>query len=734
MAPNQVTIPRKPVPRPEPRNKRTVKRKSPRLTTLLSSAFAAILLFTVLPWARRWFLSGAAIQSFLLLFTHRGDDSAFPSIPLWTRLSTLNLIYAVCSTSWLLHGLFVSVCYPTILLTSLTHFPWVGELSRKLMRKTFGRYGHFIRDKLALFNLPALEIDTEVDGLFVLRGVTISFSTLSIVGHGVECGIKLAKDIELAIYVDEVVVNLFRRIEIGDVYANVKGGKFEMTFGGLDDDTTDDTASLDSFFVGDTPLLRAASAGTDGFKNRPKLRESLTGVSFMQDSSPRAGLDGVTRLSPDEDEAEKDYHELLTDIKTTSAIHKARRQALQKATEEQRSALDDVKNMRAAINAELHSFPSISHSPTRSVRVSMLRTMSPPWVREFQHRLPLLLRLLLAPVSYLHPIKISSINAAGSGKWVSSLLQHEIFAEHTETNAELRRLHRRTSAWLADTTFSLQLVDVDGLGQVPLSTYFDIVTYLKVHDVVAYRTVQEHGTIAQVVRVGGADATFRIPSYLLPHHEHCIPPEPSTEDKEQLEIDVTEADGIPQTVRAKKLLKKAQKDQTSIEMSVHAQLPATFDQSMLNFVAAVVKATKIIELEEEALDIDPESPPQPSPAPSPPPEADSTPPSSPVKASMGIKEAVNVKMLARNIRQNLKDGTYNSNIKDFVKEVHKNTRDGMRKHAVGTLINDRWIAKLVGKTAAALQKAQGDIGYTGGIPIPLAPYRGSKDLPTKLLP
>ena len=39
----------------------------------------------------------------------------------------------------------------------------------------------------------------------------------------------------MAIYVDEVHVQLFRRIEIGDVYANVKGGKFEMTFAEVED-------------------------------------------------------------------------------------------------------------------------------------------------------------------------------------------------------------------------------------------------------------------------------------------------------------------------------------------------------------------------------------------------------------------------------------------------------------------------------------------------------------------
>ena len=58
----------------------------------------------------------------------------------------------------------------------------------------------------------------------------------------------------------------------------------------------------------------------------------------------------------------------------------------------------------------------------------------------------------------------------------------------------------------------------------------------------------------------------------------------------------------------------------------------------------------------------------------------------------------------------------------------------MKKVVVGGMINDRWIAKIVGKIAAKLEQAQGDLGYSGSIHIPLAPYRGSADLQTKLLP
>jgi hypothetical protein len=116
---------------------------------------------------------------------------------------------------------------------------------------------HFIDDKIAFFDIPALEIDTDVDGLMVLRGITFSLSTLSFVVHGVEVGIKLSDDMELAIQTERVTVALFRSIDIGDCFANLKGGEFEMTFGSLEKKTTDSDG--DEVFVEDTPLLKAAS-------------------------------------------------------------------------------------------------------------------------------------------------------------------------------------------------------------------------------------------------------------------------------------------------------------------------------------------------------------------------------------------------------------------------------------------------------------------------------------------
>ena len=128
------------------------------------------------------------------------SDRILEGIPLWTLLATYNLIYAFCSTSWLLYAALAVVTYPCILLTCLNQFPRAANMARRGLRKVLGGQPHFIRDKLALFNLPALEIDTDVDGLLVIRGVTRSCSTFTLIAHGIELGATDFTDVILNRY------------------------------------------------------------------------------------------------------------------------------------------------------------------------------------------------------------------------------------------------------------------------------------------------------------------------------------------------------------------------------------------------------------------------------------------------------------------------------------------------------------------------------------------------------
>ncbi|PPJ58795.1 hypothetical protein CBER1_08232 [Cercospora berteroae] len=736
MAPNPIMIPRKPVRKSIYEEPVRDDAPAPGISYPIIATMAVMLLLSTATWPWKWAFSGAGIETLLLLYGHSQQKRVLPVVPLWTLLATLNLAYAICSTSWLLHGLFITTVYPFVLLTCLNQFPWAANMARAGLRKALGGQSHFVKDKLAMFNLPALEIDTDVDGLFVIRGITVSFSNFTIAAQGIELGLKLADDIELAIYVDEVVVNLFRYIAIGDVYVNAKGGKFEMTFGELEEEDSDDAASEFSVLLDDTPLLKAAAAKAKVMSDRPRLRETLTGVSYMRDSSVQQAADTIKTLDPDDHAADQQYHDILTEIRTSSAVYQSRQQVRQNAKSNGRK-LEDEKDMRAAVCAALQEIPSVPHPPRRSIRVTTLQNSSPPYVRRFLHRLPFLLRLLLNPLSYLHPVSIASINAAGSGKWLSSLLQQQVFKQYTESNSQLRKLQRKVSTWTADANFCVQLTDIDGLGQVPLNSNYNIVTYLKFDDVLAYRTIPASGVVTQVMRLGGADATFTIPTYLLPHHEHILPRMPDQEDEHELEVQITEADGMPKAVQAAQQLKQVKKDETNIKLSVHGSLPVSCDQSLLNFVAALVKATKIIELEktvEEEVQ-PPDTPMSSTPTGDEEPGLDAASTDAKSETNISLKEVAGFRVFAKNLRQNLRDGTTKAQIKDIAKDWHQTAKDGMKKAAVTGLVNDRWIAHVVGKVASTLQKAQGDLGWSGNIPIPLGPYRDTEDAAlTKILP
>lgn len=653
-------------------------------TPIVFSAVTA-LLFALNDWPRRWLLSGTPILTFVILLGASKGYRVAPFIPIWTLIATLNLLYAVSATSWLLYGLFTSSCYPIIFFSCLFQFDTVADLVRGSLRSLLKQL-QFVNDKVAFFDIPALEIDTEVAGLMVVRGITMSLSSLTILVHGVEVGIKLSDDLEIAICTDTVTIPLFRRIEIGDVYANIKGGEHEMTFHELDDSTVD--ANGDAVMVTDTPLLRAAAVDGEVSSHVEivKMTDAMTDGAAMKDSSAKAGLDSVTQLSPDDDKATAQYSRTVKFINDTSPVEQCRRHLMQVVEEREAELAFDHNSpldMRAAICSQLHDKPSVPHPPRRSIRVTTLQNLAPAYVRNFMHRLPMLLRLLLNPLSYFHPISITSITAAGSGKWIKYMLGEKLFQGYGDTDAEIRRLEAKLSTWLTDANFALELVDITGLAQVPFLSAFDIVCYLMFSDVMAYRTLPLEATLNQVVRLGGADATFTVPSFLLPHHEHLLPPIPTTQDKQQLAQDIVDADGLPKIIQAEATLEQAVKDEANVKMSVHASLPACFDQELLNFIAALVKATKVVEMEKEPNAMDDEV----------------------------------------------------SGFKDFTKTLHRATKESMKKAVVGGIINDKWIAKMVGKITKKLETAQGDVGYSGNIPVQLEKYRpGEWDkLASKLL-
>ena len=636
-----------------------------------------------------WLLSGAPVLTYFILLGASKGYRILPFIPLWSLLIGVNVVYAIAETSWLFWRLYACLCYPTIFIACLFQFQIVGRKVRHFLRKLLSQL-QFVNDKIAFFDIPALEIDTDVDGLFVMRGITFELSSLTIVVHGIEVGIKLSEDLELALQVEQVTIPLFRKIVISDVYGNLKGGAREMTFGELTDDTEDEDAN--AIFISETPLLQAAMAQGDSTtaaerikeKKRPKkprkMTDQMTDGRAPKDSTAKAGFKSITHLSPDNDEAEEQYHDTLSWIDSTNAINEAR-----KAVWMLEGSLDNVidfeaqgddedddvepLDVRAAICSKLQRIPTIPHPPRRSIKVTTLQKLSPPWLRSFLHRLPMLLRLLLNPISYFHPVYISSITATASGAWAESLLSKYVFKDYIDNELELRRLYKRVMKWLRGANFAVELTKVVGLAQVPFLSAYDIITLLTIHEVLIYRALPEQLEMQQVVRLGGADATFTIPSYLLPHHEHLLPAKASSQAIKDLEERIKEAEGRPKTKILEEKLRKLVEDESSVKMGIHVRLPAVLDQELLNFVAALTRATKVADLAKEP-------------------------------------------------------GFIGSLAKGSVNDAFQSAG---KKMLVEGLVSDQWIAKMIGKITKLLENAMGDVGYSGEIPIKLADYRPLKN-------
>ncbi|KAE9370213.1 hypothetical protein N431DRAFT_484484 [Stipitochalara longipes BDJ] len=637
-------------------------------------------------WPRRWLISGAPLLQTFILAGEARDYRVLPSLHLWPLFTTLHLIYAICSTSWLLYYVFAAICFLACFLVCLFQFEIVGDFARKNLRRLLKQL-HFIDDKIAFFDIPALEIDTEVDGLMVLRGITFSLTSLSFVVHGVEVGIKLSDDMELAIQTETVKVKLFRGIEIGDCFANLKGGQYEMTFGSLEGKSKD--ADGDAVFVESTPLLKAASREADTRSldsmevGTVKMMDKMTDGNPPEDATAKEGLKAMKKLSPDNEEANGRYRKTVKFIEDTNSIYEARQyvKSITKRTPGEERTFDptDDNAVRAAICSQLHSEPSVPHPPQRSIKVTTLQNLSPPYVRRFLHRLPMLLRLLLNPLSYFHPVKISSITATASGRWIDSMLVEKVFLDYADQDHEIANLKKRISAWLSDANFAVGLSGITGIASVPFISTYDIRCQLLFDDIMSYRALPARLDLKQVVRLGGADATFIVPSFLLPHHEHLLPPVPSKDDKQDLEKQVDEADGKPKTIQAEQELKQAKKDETNVKLSVHARLPACFNQELLDFVAALVKATKVVEMEK---DKDRE------------------------KEESEVDEDIN-------------------GIVKLGKKVKSGLKDGVKRKVVDGIVNDRWIAKMVGKVTRKLETARGEVGYSGDLPVPLEVYRNA---------
>jgi len=159
------------------------------LTWLVLSAGTIGVLPFISNWTNNWICSGSAIESLLLLF----GPPLQADVPSWVFVLGLNAIYAVASTSWLLHIIFASTCWFLVVATSIAQYAAISSFTRGRLRRLLHQV-HFHGDKVAFFDFPVLIIDSGISGFVAVHGVTVSLLTLSVEFHSLNlCTYKKRK-------------------------------------------------------------------------------------------------------------------------------------------------------------------------------------------------------------------------------------------------------------------------------------------------------------------------------------------------------------------------------------------------------------------------------------------------------------------------------------------------------------------------------------------------------------
>jgi hypothetical protein len=291
--------------------------------------------------------------------------------------------------------------------------------------------------------------------------------------------------------------------------------------------------------------------------------------------------------------------------------------------------------------------------------------------------MPDLLRLLLMPISHLHPTRFSSVTVAASGSWMASVMEQKVHEKYNEDRDDVRHLKETANEWMTDATFCLNLSDIHGVSQVAVGAYHDIVTYLRCAHSTLFRIATEPQDITPALQLDGADATLVIPSYLLPCHEHMLPPAPSSRIHDYCEP--SKADGSPE------------EDKAEIEIMLHLSFPAFCDQSVIDFLGDAAEASQIWDIGEKDTD-----------------------------------------EIQSSSRDESKVGRARSKFANQSKNIGESIKSGLKKVAFDKATKDDWLHDIVSRIVAQLEHLRGDFGYSGSIPVSLKPYRISAE--SKLIP
>ncbi|EWC44268.1 hypothetical protein DRE_01094 [Drechslerella stenobrocha 248] len=706
--------------------------------------FSVYTLFAFSGWSVRWWISGTPLLCFLVLYGALQSD-----LPLTQPAQRLPYVagilafYTVLSTSWLAYYILTLITWPLVVIFAIANSTVLQRIVRRSMHG-IGRDMHYFRDKIACFDLPALDIDVRVNGMMVIEGMTFTLSTLTIEAHSIEVALKVDEGLEICFRTEKAIARLGRCVEIGDVYITLKT---EMDTG-----------------PGSTFATRRCNT-VDTMTNAGRQPENLHPTSLGNVIEQVKDVTDTQCFDEDEDYAIQTWTKRVQHIYSNTAIHAARMR-LQSTAGEKYNTLT-AKERKAMMASALQTATSITHPPTWSIAVSQLKARTPAWIHEFNNRFPLIQRTILNIIAHLHPVKCNGVIGNITGLFSSGMLQRAVFKHYKNENKDISKLASRIQTWLETGNFVVQLSKINGIAQVPTTISYDIVALIKTSTVQVFKvlvapdfcsstdclldeddavsvdsaasnvsnrsgksgisvTIKDKAGIKQevdkgiseVARFNGVSATVEVPSLLLPHHEYLFPPPPEAEIKlgpedrpigsqglEKVASDVSvypyeddsmqddvladNFDGrhpalLPQPHGAEESTNK-ETDEVFVVATVLASLPAQFNSTILHFATALLKASKLIEIEKGANNL----------------------------SDCGFEV---------NIDQEDADLSTPSPRSRSLSRMGNKISATMKRTFAGA-VDDAWIARLVGRLVSKVEGLKGEIGYKMPIAVDLKPRR-----------
>ncbi|KAK6344296.1 hypothetical protein TWF696_007936 [Orbilia brochopaga] len=688
-------------------------------------AFCAYTLFAFPEWSIRWCLSGIPLLCFLILIGAQQSDllDTAPSQRL-PHVGVVLLVHLVLSTSWLAYYILAILTWPVVAVLAIANSAILQGLFRRSIKR-LGRDLHYFQDKFACFDLPALEIDVHITGMMVIEGATFTLSTLTIEAHSIEVALKVDEGLEICFRTEKAVARLGRSVEIGDVYITLKT---EMDTGPGSTFATRRCNTVDMMGeagrrpehlhprslgdaieqvkdVTDTQFLdEDEEAAIQAYRARVQHIHDNTAIHAARKRLLSAPGQKYSTFTVKEKKAM-----LASALQTATSITHPPTWSITVSQLKARTPawLHEFNNrfpiaQRTMLNIIAHLHPVkcngvIGNVTGRFASGMLERAVFKHYKAENREISKLASRVQTWLETGNFVVQFSKINGEAQ---VPTAVSYDIVAAIKTSTVQVFKVlvSPETTDPLLDDD---DAVSVDSAASIASSHSGKSGVSVTIKDKAGIKLEEDKG-ISEVARINGISSRVEVPSLLLPHHEYLFPPPPGISkdvkgpsrglekvasdvavhqhEDDRLEDDVLTDEFDGRQPAALPLEHGGDRDEVIVLATVLASLPAQFNSTILHFATALLKASKLIEIE---------------------------------KGTNGVLPSFN-----------LDDEDSETPFPRSRSLSRMGTRiSASMKRTVTGAVDDAWIARLMGRLVSKIEGLKGEIGYKMPITVDLHPRR-----------